>query len=388
MKTIVFVSGHNYKSKRQGGFHIFAQGCANSGFNVLFFSYPRPIHILFKRNRPLEYKIIWKLFFGGISYEENNGLVKNFTFLNFILPLRLLNYLPKSIVNYFYYAPYLLFKFFCLIKFKNTDIFIIESDAGVMLFSFFKKLFPKAKFVYRPSDPMMNSNQLRIYHCAEKNIVQQCDLNLLVNEHAENLYCKLIPHFKTNVKYSILSNGVNLSNYRINHPIPDIFKDKKIALYVGARPIEWKLILYTAKIIDYITFVIICPENPPEYFRQELSNYSNLIYIQGINPQEVPQYITNADLIIIPNPRNMYKEFSWGMTAKLYQAMSANKPIVIFHDNPSLAKEGLIVTFSYHSFVEAVIKSIDIKNVKYNINLNDKSWDKICTNFIDKLNNL
>ena len=44
MKQIVFITTHNWQTKRLGGFHKFAEATAAKGMETIFFSFPRPYY--------------------------------------------------------------------------------------------------------------------------------------------------------------------------------------------------------------------------------------------------------------------------------------------------------------------------------------------------------
>ena len=114
----------------------------------------------------------------------------------------------------------------------------------------------------------------------------------------------------------------------------------------------------------------------------------NINSISGISPSEVPSYVTNASVIIIPYPQEIYKTKPWGVTAKYYQAMAANKPIIAFHDTPALAAYGIHCTYDYDSFLEK-LKCIDFsKTAEYEFDFKGKDWSTITDSFFKKIESL
>ena len=110
--------------------------------------------------------------------------------------------------------------------------------------------------------------------------------------------------------------------------------------------------------------------------------------LSGRIPQEVPAWITNCSVVIVPYVTDFYKNRPLGITAKYYQAMAAGKPIVAYCDTPKLKDEGIPVTYTYKDFIEECRKSIEIKSKAYNFDLKDRQWSNITRKFMELLNSL
>lgn len=369
---IVFISNHDYLAKRQGGFHVFAK-LLSQKHKVVFFSYPRSFFIKIRKNKLIEYDSIGYLRDKVIKTES----ILNVSRLFFILPAKILYLFPDFIVRYSHICPYFLFRRFCKKYFKDVDCFVLESNASVILFRALKQLYPNAKFVYRPSDPMLNSKAMRFYHKYEIDYIKECDFIFPVNNEGVELYKKHIPDLDLN-KIEIISNGIDISLYSKNYERPREFKNyKNIACYVGARPAQWDLVIYACKQLPEVNFFIVCPENPSEFFKEENKQLNNLYFIQGIPPSKVPSFIKNADLVIVPNPTDMYKDFPWGVTAKYYQAMFARKRIVSYSDNEKIKSLGIPVTYTYEDFVEEVKENIGKGAIDYDFNFASIEWERL-----------
>ena len=280
------------------------------------------------------------------------------------------------------------FKKFALENFSNTDVFVFESCDGMIFLKKLKKLFPNAKFVYRPSDPLMFDGCLIRYYKNEKYMILNADLNIIVNQEGLNLYKRKIPDFEKTVKYTLLSNGVDIESYQKKYPIPELLQRPNTFLYVGAWEVEWNLLFESAKTLPNFNFIIVCPNYPDDSIIQTIKNYSNLFYVPGIKPEEVPAWITNCSVVIVPYVTDFYKNRPLGITAKYYQAMAAGKPIVAYCDTPKLKDEGIPVTYTYKDFIEECRKSIEIKSKAYNFDLKDRQWSNITRKFMELLNSL
>lgn len=387
MKKITFLTGHNWKSNRLGGFHKFAEEAVNQGIDVVFFSFPRPYYSYFQHQELYNKKTIKQLQ-KGIVYNYEKATLKNVTFSTFKLPNFFNKFFSDSAMNAFERFSIKSFKKFALENFSNTDVFVFESCDGMIFLKKLKKLFPNAKFVYRPSDPLMFDGCLIRYYKNEKYMILNADLNIIVNQEGLNLYKRKIPDFEKTVKYTLLSNGVDIESYQKKYPIPELLQRPNTFLYVGAWEVEWNLLFESAKTLPDFNFIIVCPNYPEESIVQNIKNYSNLFYVPGIKPQEVPAWITNCSVVIVPYVTDFYKNRPLGITAKYYQAMAAGKPIVAYCDTPKLKDEGISVTYTYKDFIEECKKSIEIKSKAYNFDLKDRQWSNITKKFMELLNGL
>jgi hypothetical protein len=369
MKKIVFVSAHDYVAKRQGGFHVFAKELS-SDFEVVFFSYPRSSFIKIRKNCPIEYN--------NISYTKDRdiveGNVRNVSRLFHILPVSILRHFPKSFQEWNFRFGIPSMSQFCDKYFKGVDYFMFESNGSVVLFNYLKKKYPTAKFLYRPSDPMFNMPSLSFFHPYEKEYVRNCDFIFAVNQEGVDLYKEKVEGFPVD-RCEIISNGIDLAAYDAEYPVPEEYKGlKNIASYIGARPAQWDMMIQAAETLKEVNWFIICPEQPTQEFKDAVDKYENLNFIQGISPKLVPQYVKNADIIIIPNPTDMYKKYPWGITAKYYQAMYSKKPIVTYSDQANIRELGVKVSYTYDDFINDVKDTIGQKNVEYNFDFSQKDW--------------
>ena len=85
LKKIVFVTGHNWKSNRLGGFHKFAEAACEKGIEVVFFSFPRPYYSYFMHQELYNKKTI-KALQKGIVYEVGKSHLTNVTLSTMKLP--------------------------------------------------------------------------------------------------------------------------------------------------------------------------------------------------------------------------------------------------------------------------------------------------------------
>jgi len=386
MKKIVFLTFHNWETKRQGGFHKFAESACQRGYETIFFSFARPYYSYFKKDERLNKRVLKELS-KGKKYRVGSTELLNITFPTLALPGPLRRFVPKKLDLWLQTKSFKSFRKFAHKHFSDTDFFVFESNESILLFDVIKKQFPNSKLIYRPSDPLL-ANPQHILSRHEMLVLKNADWNFLVNQEGFELYKKQIRGFDKQLNYSLLSNGVDIKAYCQKYPVPEALKNKKTALYVGARDPEWILIIEASKILKDWTFIVICPEIPPTAFNEHVAKTNNVIFIPGIESNQVPAWITNCNIVIIPNPIGRYKTKPWGITAKYYQAMAAQKPIIAFHDNPELRKLGIKCTYDYTSFVEECKSAVDLGPIVYKIDLEKKDWSLILLKFFEKIESI
>lgn len=381
---IVFITFHNWITKRQGGFHKLAEAASKAGHEVIFFSAQRPYFICLKHEERLNPKVLSSLR-KGIKYDVDEGKsLINCTWPTLRIPQPLYSLLPAKVNNWFSTHSFIPFKSFCKKFLAGSEIFVFESCDGLDLYDKIKQYFPLAKVIYRPSDPLMVGNVPKEIMELEMHVLKSADINLIVNKAGVELYRNKIPQFDEVVKYRVLPNGVSVNDYRFRYDCPEILKLPNTFLYVGARIPEWKLIIKAAQTRTNYNFVIVCPEYPTV----DLERFAlpNLFYIPGISPKDVPGWITNCDVVIVPNPKNIYKQKPWGITAKYYQAMTAKKPIVAYEDTSELLEYNVHVAYNDNEFIEMLDKAIIQGETDYSYKLH--TWEKIGEDFMDIINSI
>lgn len=382
MNKITFLTGHNWKSNRLGGFHKFAQAACEKGIEVVFFSFPRPYYSFFMHQELYNKKSIQELE-KGIYYDVGKSKLLNITLPTFKLPNKANKFLSDEMMNSLERLSLKSFRKFALKYFSGTDAFVFESCDGMIYLDVLKKLFPDAKMIYRPSDPMMYDGALSRYVKNETHIIQNADLNLIVNKEGLDLYRRKIPDFDEKVKYELLSNGVDIESYEKNYECPELLKKGNTILYVGAWEVEWNLMFLAAEKLPECNFVVVLPNFPSAEIQEKAKTFRNLFYVPGIRPEEVSAWITNCSVVMVPYVTDFYKNRPLGITAKYYQAMAAKKPIVAYCDTPKLKEAGAVVTYSYDDFIREVKNAVEKKECSYNFDLSDRKWENITEKFLE-----
>lgn len=382
-KKVVFITYHNWKTKRHGGFHQFAEYSCSKGIETVFFSFSRPYYIIFKNEERLNRKVLFMLT-RGIYYELKCNKLLNVTWPTLALPGFLRRFFPASMNEWLMKHSFMPFKQFANKWLYNSDCFVFESCDAVFLLPLVKKYFPKAKIVYRPSDPLVEFANEDYYITAEKEMITMADKVLVVNIESLNVYREAFSDIFVKEKFHVVSNGVSLEAYLKKYEKPSLMKTNKNALYVGSFSPDWNLIFKAATELMDVIFIIITPNKPQNHILKIIDKYQNIQFIPGIPPEDVPKWVTNANLIIQPFSMEMqhFNKKSLGLTAQNYKAMAARKPIVAYGIPMHLSVYGLVTTNTYDGFIAAVRNNIDRKNVEYKIDLESKEWNTICDTFL------
>ena len=382
MQKITFITTHNWDTKRQGGFHKFAEATAAAGIETVFFSFPRPYYGLFMKREQLN-KTVIKTLKNGKHYDFYGNNILNVTFPTLRLPDFAGRFLPTGFMNFMLTHSFRSFKHFCKKFLSGTDCFVFESCEGVAYIDKLRRLFPASKMIYRPSDPMVYASIPERVKKLEQHMLYSADLNILVNNEGLEAYRKSVPDFESRVKYTVLSNGIDINSYKKSYPVPELHQKKNTILYVGAWEVEWPLLFKAASLNLEFNYIVVCPNYPPQEVQNKVTQTANLFYVPGIKPSEVPAWITNCSVVMVPYVTDFYKDRPLGITAKYYQAMAAHKPIVAYCDTPKLTEAGAVVTYTYDDFISAVREAIKAGPKDYNFDLKNREWENITNQFIE-----
>lgn len=384
LKKIVFITTHNWDTKRQGGFHKFAEAAARQGIETIFFSFPRPYYGIWMKREQLNKNVI-KVLTKGKAYqiENSENTILNITFPTLRLPDSFGKCIPPFVMTFLAQTSLKPFRQFAKKFLAGTDCFVFESCEGIFLLNKIKKYFPDAKIIYRPSDPLVFDSVSQRLKEAEKKILKTANLSLIINDEGLAAYRAEISDFDHSVKYAMLSNGVDIESYRQKYPVPELLKKQNTILYVGAWEVEWSLLFEAATACPAFNFIVVCPNYPDTAISVKIKKYANLFYIPGIKPVDVPAWITNCDVVMVPYVTDFYKDRPLGITAKYYQAMAAEKPIVAYCDTPKLKEAGIPVCYTHEDFIFSIKNSLENKTIKYSFNLKDRDWNTICKQFLN-----
>lgn len=319
----------------------------------------------------------------GLSYDVGKSRLENVTFSTLKLPNAVGRILSDGIMNALERFSFSSFKKFADKWLSGADAFIYESCDGMIFVDRLKKMFPSAKIIYRPSDPLMHDGAISRYVKNETHMMQAADLNIIVNQEGLDLYRRKIVDFDKTIKWEVLGNGVDVDSYEKNYPVPELLKKPNTILYVGAWQVEWSLLFKAAKETPEFNYIVVCPNYPSKEIQSKAAKEKNLFYVPGIKPAEVPAWITNCRVVMVPYLTDFYKNRPLGITAKYYQAMAAKKPIVAYCDTPKLKDAGVLVTYTYDDFIGAVKEAVKLDSKEYSFDLSNRSWDGITKTFLE-----
>ena len=384
-KNALIITFHDWKSNRLAGFHHLAKSLLISGYDVGFCSHKRPvIHSIFNRSDILNLKN-WKRLFLGVEYIEYNHSLLNFTGLDITLPNKVsrlfgrfnLNIILQEISDFFLTLR-------CKKLFPNPNLIIIESGSSVFSYKWLKQIYKNKTFIYRPSDPCIGGQIDRILLHREKQLYSEANMVLLVNDESRELYRKF-GFVAEESRLKILPNAIDLSSFSKDYNCPSALKNQPSITYIGGHPPDLNLICKIAAAQPHLKVLVVCPERLSKSDFRLISNYSNINYIEGLTPNEVPRYLLHSTIIMIPYKAS-FKSKPLGMHGKIMQAAVCKKPIVCKNIEADLSKFGLFVARDdthFLSYVDYLLKN-KIKVIDYDINI--QSWDNFCKAFANILN--
>ncbi|MBQ8679090.1 MAG: glycosyltransferase [Treponema sp.] len=280
------------------------------------------------------------------------------------------------------------FKKFAKKWLDGTDIFVFESADGIAYIDKLKKMYPNSKFVYRPSDVMMYDGSLPRFANLERNVLVKSDLAVFVHPGYEGFYSERVPDFYNNVKFVTISNGVDIEPFEMSYPKPLALQKENTALYIGAWPVDWNLIFNSAKRLPEYNFVIVCPNKPQKEVLDKIPEYKNIEYIPGIKPNEIPQWMTNCDVFIVPYDKKVRTNRGLGVTAKYYQAMAAKRPVVAYNEIKAVGEVGIPLSYSEDEFVTELKTAMGTAPHNYDYNLEERRWSIVKNKFIETMESL
>ena len=105
-------------------------------------------------------------------------------------------------------------------------------------------------------------------------------------------------------------------------------------------------------------------------------------------PKEIPSWLTNCNVFIVPYEKGVRTNRGFGITAKYYQAMAAKKPIVAYNEIPQVSEVGIPVVNTVETFIEELEKAMKISTMNYDFDLESKKWSKLKNLFIKTLEEL
>ena len=228
------------------------------------------------------------------------------------------------------------FRFFFHKIINNANCIITSNVYWSPLIKTYKIKYPDLPIIYDCNDNPLafpgTPNYKKEYFIETLSLV-----NKIIIPHVS--YRNFIPN-KFHSKIEIITNGVDFELFqKINKPIEKIKRIKKpIIIYIGAIS-EWfdfDLTEYLLNNSSY-NFVLIGPVSKNAINRlDELSKHNRLHYFNAINHEEIPHYLFEANVCIIPFIKNELTESV--LPNKLFEYSAAGKPSVMTNFNAYLSE--------------------------------------------------
>ena len=228
------------------------------------------------------------------------------------------------------------FRFFFNKIINNANCIITSNVYWSPLIKTYKIKYPDLPIIYDCNDNPLafpgTPNYKKEYFIETLSLV-----NKIIIPHVS--YRNFIPN-EFHSKIEIITNGVDFELFqKINKPIEKIKKIKKpIIIYIGAIS-EWfdfDLTEYLLNNSSY-NFVLIGPVNKNAINRlDELSKHNRLHFFNAINHEEIPHYLFEANVCIIPFIKNELTESV--LPNKLFEYSAAGKPSVMTNFNAYLSE--------------------------------------------------
>ena len=228
------------------------------------------------------------------------------------------------------------FRFFFHKIINNANCIITSNVYWSPLIKTYKIKYPDLPIIYDCNDNPLafpgTPNYKKKYFIETLSLV-----NKIIIPHVS--YRNFIPN-EFHSKIEIITNGVDFELFqKINKPIKKIKKIKKpIIIYIGAIS-EWfdfDLTEYLLNNSSY-NFVLIGPVSKNAINRlDELSKHNRLHFFNAINHEEIPHYLFEANVCIIPFIKNELTESV--LPNKLFEYSAAGKPSVMTNFNAYLSE--------------------------------------------------
>ncbi len=278
MKRAVVITGHYYGSKRRAGFHWIAEALARAGWEVLFFTCSLSWLSVIRRDYRLDYPVRREA--GTIKPVADN--INSFVWFTPYHPanlrLPLLNKLSDPLFNS--YGNLGLGTAEKAIA--ESELFIFESIAGLLLFERFKKLSPKARFVYRVSDDLRLLRAHPAVIAAEQEILSQFDLVSVPSRYIYRI-------FQGHTNVALQPHGIQREYFDRDWPSPYADSAGPNIVFVGASYFDNDFPERASRMFPQCSFHMIGPI-------PDLPNRPNVIGYGEMPFEQTVPYIKHADL--------------------------------------------------------------------------------------------
>ena len=386
-KKVLVLSYHNWITKRWGGLHSIGEALVEDGCSVLFWSLTRTYWGAFSSR---DERLRWENLKGILNPQRGKTREPGLTNLALLSWEMIGERRIPGMVWFNDWARGRVWKRFLRYLQEEEfapDLIVLESCEGLYYFERLKELFPKAKVVYRVSDPILGwAYPWPLMVVAEKRVHEKADLVLFTSQLRKEKYQKLYGPWDGRVQ--VLANGMDLEGFQTPHSPPNLFPEKRrIYCYVGATEPFWEAVLALARQDPSALVVVVCPVSPSVRVKGAIRRVKNIVFQDGISPKEVPSYLQNCSVVIVPYPEWLIKA-ERGLHSKILQAMVSGKPIVALNTGEGLEEFGVCVTSRVEDFVSQALQAGGEGVKEYPLDFTLYSWTRFKEEFLRRVHAL
>ena len=309
-KKVILVTGHYFQSKRKAGFHWLAEAFWQLGWEVFFMTAPISFLSLIRRDYRFEYPIL----------KEARKLIYirpflcHYIWLTFWHPANLRHNFLNEISTDLWKKYSELSLGEIQFSIEKADLFIFESNPGLLLFERFKELNPNAKSIYRVSDDLRLLSNHPVVLETEKNIAPHFDLVSTTSPRIFSIFSQK----DTNVK--IHYHGLQKSLFNQSHKNPYYLKNSPNVIFVGNSFFDYSFLEIASKSFPDWIFHIIGP-------LLKSVNRENVIFYGELPFEETIPYLKYADIGLQTRSYDPYID-SLSDTLKVIQYTYCRLPII------------------------------------------------------------
>lgn len=277
MKRVVFVTNHYLNSDRKAGFHWLAEAFWRAGWHVLFFTESISWLSYVRGNERCKYPLFRERHRIHYVRERMASYVWLTPFHPINLRLSWLNRLAAPVLN--------LYSSFSLgeaeAEIARADLFVFDSDHGLLLFDRFKELNSHARFVYRVSDDIRILGHHPLLPEQEDRVVERFDLVSAPSTRFQG-------RFPSTAQFSVHNHGLEKVLFDRDFATPYATPRPNV-VYVGRNHFDADLLARAAQLFPAWTFHVLGAVGP-------IPAAPNVI-AYGERPfAEIVPYVKHADI--------------------------------------------------------------------------------------------
>jgi len=321
-KKILMACSNYWSSPFQVGSHHLARGFVKAGWKVAFVSDPiSPLHV-----------------FNGISVELRERWATYRAGGNLDLDDCLWAYVPAALLtphNKFLLKSEWVHRNWFKLTWPNVVNKIVKEQFGevdLLYIDSVTQLFWLNNVKYKKSVlriPDKNTGFVKFTPAMvkmERELARTANMVIYTAQNLENYVRDMKPR-----EMLYIPNGVDFTHFSMgSRSMPPEYEDipKPIAVYVGAMDVwfDYRLVNRVAEKLPGVSFVLIGPD---KYARTRLESLPNIYLLGHRNYAQIPSYLHNANVGIIPFNVKGYPDLVHSVhPLKLYEYMACGLPVV------------------------------------------------------------